>query len=146
MWKCDCLPEVLIEDQRCVLFVLNAVCFCRAATDMFRSLHGVTVSEKELLQLGGMENIDCLTRVASKYAVSSFDLEQAKKAFAEYCHEQNGNISRASQVFPPPSCILLHSMRLTTGALQLVQACSHAGLKTALVSSRDILRVGYILW
>ncbi|KAI7838239.1 hypothetical protein COHA_007984 [Chlorella ohadii] len=97
----------------------------QAACEVMRELYGLEVQPEEFLPFTGTGEANFLGGVARKYG-APFKVESCKKRFFEiylskYC---------------VPGCGIEHK-----GARELVEACRAAGLKTAVASSADRVKV-----
>jgi beta-phosphoglucomutase-like phosphatase (HAD superfamily) len=93
---------------------------------VFLDLYGVVVQEADFEPFGGQGEVRFLSGVAGLYAVPGFDVAAAKQAFFDtYINRYCG----------PGAAIGI------PGALELVRACRAAGLKTAVASSAERVKV-----
>jgi HAD superfamily hydrolase (TIGR01509 family) len=112
----------LLFDMDGVL-VDSEACIAEAAVRMFRQLYGVSVSEAEFAPFVGMGENKYLGGVALAHGVE-IDLERAK----ELTYRLYGEI-------------IPEKLKEVRGAKALVRACRRRGVRTALASSADRVKV-----
>jgi len=116
---------------RGVLFDMDGVlcdsehCSRLAAVELFKEM-GFTVTEEDFIPFMGTGEANFLGGVAKKYGVKDFDVTAAKKRFMQIY---------VAKFATPNSGIGF------PGALELVKQCKEAGLKTAVASSADRVKV-----
>lgn len=97
-----------------------------AAALVFKQLHQLEVAPEEFIPFGGQGEERFLGGVAAKYSVAGYQPEAAKQQFfANYLASIAG--PNVQIVYP--------------GAVELVRACRAAGLKTAVGSSAEQVKV-----
>jgi beta-phosphoglucomutase len=113
--------EAVIFDMDGVLCDSEAL-ICTSAVEMFREL-GVTVQREDFVPFVGTGEDRYIGGVAEKYGVS-LNLAKAKeRTYAIYL----SLVPTQLEAFP--------------GAVELVKQCSTAGLKTAVASSADLVKI-----
>ncbi|MDL2229724.1 HAD-IA family hydrolase [Treponema sp. OttesenSCG-928-L16] len=95
-----------------------------AARLMFKEIHGVDVIHEDFLPFVGHGENRFLGGVAEKYAIATFDIERDKaKTYEIYCGLVKGKL------------------KALPGAVEFVFACRELGLKTALATSTDYIKM-----
>eukprot|EP00889_Picochlorum_renovo_P000774 jgi/Picre1/27804/NNA_000768.t1 len=98
----------------------------QAGAETMQALYGIEVSPDEFIAFTGTGEANFLGGVAKKHGVDDFDVDICKEKFFEIY---------LSKYAVPGSGIGY------AGARELVQACRETGLKTAVASSADLVKV-----
>ncbi|KAJ7554968.1 hypothetical protein O6H91_05G017800 [Diphasiastrum complanatum] len=121
----------IVSSVKAVLFDMDGV-LCdsevpsrQAAVDLFQEL-GVSVLAEDFIPFMGTGEANFLGGVAHKYGIQEFDASLAKKRFFEIYTEK---YAKPGTRFGYP------------GALELILKCKEAGLKLAVASSADRIKV-----
>lgn len=141
MWDCKemCGGSVVTwateEEQaatKAVLFDMDGV-LCnsevvsrKAGAETMKVLYDIDVSPDEFIKFTGTGEANFLSGVATKFGVENFDVESCKAKFFDIYLEK----------YAVPGAGIGYE-----GAKELVQACRDAGLKTAVASSADLIKV-----
>jgi HAD superfamily hydrolase (TIGR01509 family) len=118
------------QPTKAVIFDMDGVLtdsewfIAEAARLMFRETHHTAVQHEDFHEFVGMGENKFLGGVAAKYGVKGFEIERDKaRTYAIYVDIVKGKL------------------RPLPGAVEFVKACSSLGLKTALATSTDYIKM-----
>lgn len=120
------------QETKAVLFDMDGV-LCnsevvsrKAGAETMKVLYDIDVSPDEFIKFTGTGEANFLSGVATKFGVENFNVESCKAKFFEIYLKK----------YAVPGAGIGYE-----GAKELVQACRDAGLKTAVASSADLVKV-----